>query len=82
MVSQFVRRYPTNRMDEVSSVQVLESILIWIMSIRATVEVMSQRVFDSVLVMSILWDGQNTWNVEHQGLTQYSSSLYMKGVMA
>ena len=52
------------------------------MGVGMTVEVMSRGVLHSIFIPSILKGGYNTCNNEDEGLTQYSSSLYMKGVMA
>ena len=82
MTSQFAACHPTNRMDEVPLVEIFKPVLIRVMGVGATVEVMSQRVFDSILVMGILQESQNMCNNKDRELTQYSSSLYMKGVMA
>ena len=69
-------------MNKVSMVKVMETILIRIMGVRLIVELMSGRVFHPVLITNVLGRCQNTWNSEGKGLTQYSSSSYMKGVMA
>ena len=69
-------------MNKITTIKVLEPILIRIMSIGVTVEFVSQRVFDSVLITSVLARRYNMWNNEDKGLTRYSSSLYIKGVMA
>ena len=74
--------HSTNSMDEVSMVQVFEPVLVRVMSIGTTIEVVSQRVFNSILVVGILHKGQNACNNKDKKLTRYSSSLYMKGVMA
>ena len=54
--------YPTDSVDEVPTIEIFEPVLIWVVSVGVTVEVMSQRVFNSVLVASILHGRQNLWN--------------------
>ena len=57
MMSQLVVRHSTNGMDEVTLVQVLKPILVQIVGVGTMVEVMSRRIFNSILIMSILWEG-------------------------
>ena len=52
------------------------------MRVGTTVELMSRGILNPIFVTSILEEHQNMWNNEGMGLTQYSSSLNMKGVMA
>ena len=66
MTRQFAMRHPTDGVDKVTTVEIFEPVLIWVMSIGATVELMSRRVFNTVLIMSILRQGQNTCNGEHR----------------
>ena len=54
MVSQFAVCYSTDGMDEVTTVEVFEPILVRIMRVGMTVEVMSRQVFDPILVTSVL----------------------------
>ena len=54
VTSEFAMRHPTDGMDEVTMVQIFKPILIWAMSVGATVEVQSRRVFHPILVTSIL----------------------------
>ena len=83
MMSQFVAGHPTDGMDEIPAIKIFKPVLIRVMSVGLTIEVMSRRVFNSVLVASILKGNvNNTCNNKHKGLTRYSSSLYINGVMA
>ena len=54
-------------MDEVPSVEIFKPILIRVVSVGATVEIMSRRVFNSILVTGILQESQNTCNNKEQG---------------
>ena len=54
VMQQFATCHPTDGMDEILTVQVVEPILIGIMSIGPPVEIMSGRVFYTILIMSIL----------------------------
>ena len=82
VTGKFAACHSTDGMNKVMVVKVFKPVLVWVMGVRVTIEVMSQRVFDSVFVTSILWNNQNIWNNGHTTLTWYSSSLYIKGVMA
>ena len=82
MMGQLAKRHPADRVDKVLTVQVLKPILIRVMSVGMMIEVMCRRVFDTVLVTSILRQGQNTCNNGDRELMRYSSLLYMKGVIA
>ena len=74
--------HPTDGVDEVPTVQVFEPILVGVMCVGTSIELMSRRILDPVLVTSILGGRQDTCSNEDQSLTRYSSSLNMKGVMA
>ena len=82
MMSQLAAHHPTNRVDEIPTVQVFEPILIRIVGVGTAVELVGRRVFNPVFIMSILGTCQNTCNDGDRRLTRYSSSLNMKGVMA
>ena len=82
MMSQFVAGHPTDGMDEIPAIKIFKPVLIRVMSVGLTIEVMSRRVFNSILVAGILQGYQNMCNDKDRKLTQYSSSLYMNGVMA
>ena len=69
-------------MDEVSAVEIFEPVLIQVMSVQTMVKVMDRRILNTVLITSILWNGQNMWDVGHKRLMRYSSSLNIKGVIA
>ena len=56
--------HSTDGMDKVAAVEVLKPVLVWVMSVQATIEVMSRGVLYTVLVTSILKDNQNTWYIE------------------
>ena len=71
----------TNGVDEITTVEVFETVLIWIVCIGMVVEVMSQGILNPILIMSILWSHQNMWDIKYKGLMRYSSSLNIKGVM-
>ena len=57
MASQLVVCHPTDGVDEVLMVKILEPILIGIVGVGSVIEIMSQRVFDSILIASILGHG-------------------------
>ena len=54
MMGKFTISHTTNGMDEIATVKVFEPILIQIMGVGPTIEVQSGRVFDPVLITSIL----------------------------
>ena len=54
MVGQLVACHPADCVDEILTVQVLKLILIGIMCIQLMVKLMSGRVFDPILIMSVL----------------------------
>ena len=54
MTAEFTTSDPTDRMDEVGPVEILKPVLIWVMSVGMTVEVISQRILLTLLVMCIL----------------------------
>ena len=82
MTRQLATHHPTDGVDKITMIEVLKPILVRIMGIGTTIEVVSRRVFDSVLVASILQKCQNMCNGKDKRLTRYSSSLNIKGVMA
>ena len=45
---------PANRVDEVGPVQILEAVLVGIVSIGATIEIVSRRILPTLLITSIL----------------------------
>ena len=57
MASQLTARHPADGINEILAVEIFKPVLIWVRGVGATIEVMSQRIFDSVLVMSILEEG-------------------------
>ena len=73
MTSQLTAHHLTDGMDEVSMIKIFEPILIQIMGVGAKEEIMSQGVLNTVFIASVLQDGQDTWNVQHRGLTRYPS---------
>ena len=54
MAGQLATHHPTDRVDEVLTIQVFEPILIGIVCVRLTVELMGRGIFDPILIMSIL----------------------------
>ena len=54
MVSQLAMCHTTNGMDEGMVVKIFKPVLVQVMGVRTTVEVMSRRILDSVLIVSIL----------------------------
>ena len=54
VMSQLATGHPTDSVDKVAVVQIFEPVLIRVMSVGTTMEVRSQRVFNSVLITSIL----------------------------
>ena len=70
-------------MDEITTVKVIEAVLIRIVGVGPMIEIVSRRVFYPILITSIL--ERLSIHMEQQRckkLTWYSSSLYIKGVMA
>ena len=56
MMSQFAVHHLTNGVNKVTTVQIFKPVLIWVMGVGPMIEIMSRRIFNSVLIMSILWD--------------------------
>ena len=82
MMHQLATHHLANGMDKILMVEVFETVLVRIMDIGVAIELMSQGILGPIFITSILGRCQNMWNNEGKGLTQYSSSLNMKGVMA
>ena len=83
VVGQLMTSHLADDMDEISAVEIFEPVLIWLMSVRSTVEIGRRRVFNSVLVTSVLRDKLTHVTRNRYGkLMRYPSSLNMKGVMA
>ena len=64
VTGEFAAGHPTNSMNEVAAVEVFKSVSIWIVGIGTTIEIMSRRVFDPILVTGVLLQDQNTCNNE------------------
>ena len=69
-------------MDEVLTIEIMETVLVGIVGVGPMIELVSRGVLHSILIMSILEDVRTHGMTKGKGLIQYSSSLYMKGVMA
>ena len=82
VTSQLAVHHLTNGMDKIPMVKVLKPVLVRIVCVGAMVKLVRRRVLNPILIVSVLRVHQNTWNDEDKKLTQYSSSLNMKGVMA
>ena len=54
VASEFATSDPTDRVDEIRPVQILEPVLIRVMGVRATVKVVSRRIFPALFISSIL----------------------------
>ena len=54
VTSQLTMRHLADGMDEISSIEIFEPVLIWVMGVGLTMEVGSRRVLDPVFIMSIL----------------------------
>ena len=54
MTTEFTTSDPTNRVDEVGTIQVFEPVLIRVMGVGTTIEVVSRRVLPTFLVTCIL----------------------------
>ena len=67
MTCQLAACHLTDGMDEISTVEIFEPILIWVMSVGATVEIMGQGVLDTIFVASILKPYQYTWSNKYKG---------------
>ena len=81
VTGQLAACHMTNGVDEILTVEIFKTILVRIVCVGTTIEIVGQRVFDSILVVSILEEHQNMCTDRNRELTRYSSSLYMKGVM-
>ena len=64
VTSKLVVGHPVNGVNEIPMIKIFKAILIRVMSIGTTIKVQSRRVFDSVLVASILSNDQHMWNDE------------------
>ena len=62
-------RHPTDGMNEIATVEILESILIGIMHVGTTIELVSGWVFHPILITSILGWHQDMCNNEDKRLT-------------
>ena len=82
VMSQLAAHHLTDSVNEIPTVQVFEPVLVRIMRVGVTIELVRRRVLNPVFITSVLGAGQNTWNNESKGLTRYSSSLNINGVMA
>ena len=60
VMSQLVVSHLTDGMDEISTVEIFEPVLIWVVSIGPTMEVGRGRVLNPVLITSILKYSQLT----------------------
>ena len=82
VMRQLAMGHPTDGVNEVAMIQVFEPVLVRIMGIGATIKLVSRRVFNPILIMSVLGKHQDMCNNKDWELTRYSSSLNMNGVMA
>ena len=55
ITSKLTTSYPTNGVDEVAVVEVLEPILIRVMRVGTAVEIVGWRIFPAFLITSVLW---------------------------
>ena len=58
--------HATDGMDEVATVEIFETILIWIVGVGVTVEVIGWRVLLTFLITSVLCDFQYPWHNERE----------------
>ena len=56
MMRQLAMHHPTDGMNEIPTVEIVEPVFIGIMDVRAAVEIMSRRVLHPILIVSILKD--------------------------
>ena len=56
MTSQLTTCHPTDGVDEVTTEQIFELILIRVMGVGLTIKVVSQGILDPVFVMGILYE--------------------------
>ena len=54
MMCQLPTHHPTDGVDEVAMVEVFKTVLIGIVSVGSTIEIVSGRVLDAILITSIL----------------------------
>ena len=54
MIRQFAMCHSANSVDEISLVEIFEPVLVGIVHVRTTVELVSRRVFNPILITSIL----------------------------
>ena len=76
MTSQLATHYPTNGMNEILTVEVFKTILVRIMHVGMPVELMGGRVFNPILIMSILEKALG--HIEQWGQGTYSVFLLVK----
>ena len=55
--SQLMTHHPTDGMDEISTIEIFEPVLIRVVGVGSTVEIGHRRVFYPVLITSILQNG-------------------------
>ena len=56
MAHQLAMCHPTDGVDEVATVEIFKPVLVQVMGIGTTIKVMCRRVFDSILIASVLWE--------------------------
>ena len=54
MMSQLAAHHPTDRVDEILTVEILEPILIRIVGVQAAIKLVGRRILNSIFIMSIL----------------------------
>ena len=60
VMSKFTASHPTDGVDEVRTIEILEPVLVWIMGIGLAIEIHCGRIFNPILIMSILQNTQYT----------------------
>ena len=64
--------HPTDGMDKIMMVEIFKTVLVRVVGVGMTIEVVCQRILDTILIVSILPRGKNTW--DNSGRRTYSVS--------
>ena len=56
VTSQLAACHPTDRVNEVSVIEIFKPILIQVVGVGVTVEVMGRGILDTIFIASVLWE--------------------------
>ena len=74
VTSKFATCYLTDGVDKITTVEVLETVLVQVMSIGSVIEIHRRGILNPVLVTSVLWNIQCTCN---DGLRRTYAVLFL-----